>query len=116
MNYFNTSLALIGVFILFGCNNKREKGCTEEFRSIYTLSVKDTLTSYYTLRLKNNQKIEIEKYDTDLRYPVLNDQYGKLFPNTTEKFVFIGKVGEKIVVQDTFKISSDRCHHISKEE
>lgn len=106
------------VFILTGlwaCQTdvKANEGiCTQEFHSIGLRVLGDSLTDFYTIRLSTPDTI---RRSTGIEsqthwYLVLDDSYQRQLANKQESFRFIGKQGQRVVVQQDYVIAADQCH------
>ena len=118
MKSFNAIVLIIGVTVscIFTSCSKDEPEdpifCTEEFRLI-TLEVEgDSLTSFYTARVVNNDTLYPENNAPifDNHYVVLSDQYSTVLQNKTEEFQFVGLINDSIVLKLNYTIAADNCH------
>ena len=89
--------------------------CTMMFAMITSQVVNSSgtpiqLDEAYTIRVKNNERLDLEQQMADGRYNVIDDSYQKQLANTNEDFTFFGVKDGKIVVQEPFTVGADCCH------
>ncbi|RYD50844.1 MAG: hypothetical protein EOP52_12705 [Sphingobacteriales bacterium] len=92
--------------------------CTMDFRTV-SLRVVDAsgkpvkLDSYQTVLSGKGTAVlsgDAAASMLDGTYPVVTDEWVANHKNTTAKMIFIGMVGNKPVVTETFEIKADCCH------
>lgn len=119
MKSIHTLLLTLLFSIIFLSNTCRGKSdddflCTEEFRVI-TIQIEGIQPdSFHTVWLSKNRIINNEDFKfggtDDNIYPVLTDLHQKELENKVDDFAFRAFVGGKLVVNEPFKFSADRCH------
>ncbi|RYE13998.1 MAG: hypothetical protein EOP45_20315 [Sphingobacteriaceae bacterium] len=111
-------LCIVIVFILtefWACqiDVRADEGvCTQEFQSIGLKVLGDSLTDFYTVRLSTSDTI---RRSTGVEsqthwYLVLDDSYQRQLANKQESFRFIGKQGQRVLIQQDYIIAADHCH------
>ena len=96
---------------LYGCKQSVPVLCTAEYRSIVIRVSGDSLTDFYTVRLSTSDTIRRPNLDYKPQwYPVLDDSYHSTITNTQERYQFIGKIKNAIVVNEEYVIKADACH------
>ena len=98
--------------IVVGACQPNIKVCTTEFESVGVQVLGDSLTSFYTIRLTNSDTIRLS---TGIEaqthwYLILDDSYRQRLANSQESFRFVGKRGQRIIIQEDYVIAADECH------
>lgn len=112
---------LAGLFWLIAASCSRDAAdagtvyCTMEFRTIAVTVIGDSLTRTHTIREKTGDTLDVPNmpypvHDGAATYAVLDDNFVSVLKDSEEMFRFVGFIHESLVVDEMYRISSDRCH------
>jgi hypothetical protein len=101
-----------------GATDCRAVMCTMDFRTVSVRVVNSAgkpvkLDSYQTVLSGKGTAVLNGDAGTSMTegvYPVATDEWVANHKNTTAKMIFIGMIGNKPVVTETFDIKADCCH------
>lgn len=100
-------LLFLGIFV--AC--EQPTACTLDLRTITLEVTGGALSQTYTIRTATGDTVQRAELDLspDL-YSVLDDTYQDDLQGVEADFLFVGLMGDSVVVEETYRIGADACH------
>lgn len=96
---------------MLGLNACSEQiACTEEFRMVTVEITGDTISDFYTLRLKTGDTLKHGDIGIANTFIILDDSFQPTLENNSETFRFEALKNDSLVVSEDYIIKADHCH------